>query len=153
MKLALLAGLAMFLQDVAGVVMMQFEAHSLTLQLRRPFRRYWQDWVGGGWKAWAAAWLDEASWIVGITTTTISVTAFAGHSWSEKLWVGLFVSAGNLLGSRTGQNLGVLLLQHRGHQPRPPRPHPERLAELELRAAGLEAWARTVGYRPEGGER
>lgn len=79
MGAALIAALAMLLQDITGFLMMQYESNSLSLPpRRRPVWKYWRDYVGGGWKAWAGPILDQLQWMVGITTTTISVTAFGG---------------------------------------------------------------------------
>ena len=101
--IALLAALAMLVQDITGVTMMQYEALSLQL----PYRRHWTDYFLGGWKAWRGAVMDEIGWIVGITSTTISVEAFGGHDFGRKVAVFAGVSAANLIGSRIGQELGI----------------------------------------------
>lgn len=101
--IALLASLAMVFQDITGVAMMQFEALSLQL----PERKRWRDYVLGGWKAWRGAVMDELGWVVGITSTTISVEAFGGHDFGRKVAVFVGVSAANLIGSRIGQELGI----------------------------------------------
>lgn len=128
---ALIAALAMVLQDVAGVVMMQYEANSLTL----PPRTKWSDYIFGGWKAWASAILDQAQWTVGITTTTISVKAFGGSNLGQMALVFSLVSLANLIGSRTGQELGIWLLRRRGHSAATVEArildHEQRLAALE----------------------
>lgn len=112
MNIALLAALAMVLQDILGTIMMQLEASSLDL----PRRCSWRDYVGGGWRAWGSALLDQAQWMVGITTTTISVEAFSGHDFGLKAAVFIAVSLANIIGTRTGQELGIALLRKRNKQ-------------------------------------
>lgn len=139
MKVALIAALAMVLQDVFGVLMMQYEANSLEL----PARRSWRDYVGGGWTAWAPAVLDQLAWMVGITTTTISVEAFAGHHTSTKVVVFAAVSAANMIGSRMGQEIGIVLLRRKKAKVGF-RTKDERLADLENHVALL------IGQRKPG---
>jgi hypothetical protein len=110
MLIALLAAGAMVLQDILGTIMVQLEAGSLSL----PRRKTWRDYVGGGWRAWGSALLDQMQWMVAITTTTISVEAFSGHDVHLKVIVFVAVSIANLIGSRTGQELGIWLLRRRG---------------------------------------
>ena len=110
MLIALIAALAMVLQDITGVVMVQLEAGSLGL----PQRKSWRDYIGGGWRAWGSALLDQMQWMVAITTTTISVTAFSGHDFHLKVIVFVAVSIANIVGSRTGQEIGIWLLRRRG---------------------------------------
>ena len=57
-------------------------------------------------QGWLAGWLDTAKWLVSITTTTISVTVFQGHSFIEKGLVIAAVSAANLFGTKLGQTIG-----------------------------------------------
>ena len=98
-----LAFISMFFQDVFGVGMMQFEALSLQLPERtRPL-----DYILGGWRAWRAAVFDQFGWMVGFTTTVIGVNAIDGHSWALRIEVIVAISIANLLGSRTGQELGI----------------------------------------------
>ena len=109
MTIALIAALAMVLQDILGTIMMQLEASSLDL----PRRCSWRDYIGGGWRAWGSALLDQAQWVVGITTITISVNAFSGHNFGLKAAVFIAVSVANIVGTRTGQELGIALLRKR----------------------------------------
>jgi len=57
-------------------------------------------------RGWLAGWMDTAQWIVGITTTTITVTALQGHDMTEKVAVVVLVSAANLFGTKLGQMIG-----------------------------------------------
>lgn len=58
-------------------------------------------------RGWLAGWLDTAGWLVAITTTTLTVTALQGSSFSEKAWVIVLVSAANLFGTKLGQVIGT----------------------------------------------
>lgn len=83
--IALLAALAMFLQDVIAVPLTQAEARN---------------------RAWLSGILDTAGWLVAIATTFISVNTLQGHSTAAKVWVIALVSIANLFGSYTGTKLG-----------------------------------------------
>lgn len=85
MIVALIAAITMVVTDVLGVIMVMAEARN---------------------RGWLAGWMDTAQWIVGITTTTITVTALQGHSTSEKVLVVVLVSAANLFGTKLGQVIG-----------------------------------------------
>lgn len=85
MTVALIAAAAMVATDVLGVIMVQAEARN---------------------RGWLAGWMDTAQWLVGIATTTISVTALQGHSVSEKVLVVGLVSTANLFGTKLGQVIG-----------------------------------------------
>lgn len=85
MFIALIAAVTMVVTDVLGTVMVMAEARN---------------------RGWLAGWCDTAQWIVGIATTTISVTALQGHSLSTKVWVVVLVSAANLFGTKLGQLIG-----------------------------------------------
>lgn len=124
MLIALIAALAMLFQDVLGTVMVQLEAGSLNL----PQRKTWRDYISGGWRAWGSAILDQLQWMVAITTTTISVTAFSGHNLHLKVIVFFAVSIANIVGSRSGQELGIWLLRRRG----------KTFVSMEDRVAALE---------------
>lgn len=51
--------------------------------------------------------LDVAWWTVSITTTTIAVSAFAGHSpWAAKFLVGGLIQAANFSGTALGVRYG-----------------------------------------------
>lgn len=82
---ALIAAVAMVITDILGVIMVMAEARD---------------------RGWLAGWMDTAQWLVGITTTTITVTALQGHNWSEKIAVVVLVSAANLFGTKLGQLIG-----------------------------------------------
>jgi hypothetical protein len=82
---AVLAALAMFIQDVLSVLLVQAEARN---------------------RASLAALFDSIMWLAGIATTTISVTALQGHSLAEKIVVIAAVTAANVAGSYTGVPLG-----------------------------------------------
>ena len=82
---ALIAAITMLVTDVLGVIMVQAEARN---------------------QGWLAGWMDTAQWIVGITTTTITVTVLQGHSLAMKSVVVVLVSAANLFGTKLGQVLG-----------------------------------------------
>lgn len=109
MFVAILAAVTMVLTDVTGTIMVMAEARN---------------------RGWLAGWLDTAQWLVGIVTTTVSVTALQGHSLSEKVWVILLVSAANLFGTKLGQVLGSRFVKDKTVE--------QRLANLE-RAAGLSS--------------
>ncbi len=104
MTVAIIAAVAMVATDVLGVVMVMAESHN---------------------RGWLAGSMDTAQWLVGIATTTISVTALQGHSVGEKILVVGLVSAANLFGTKLGQLLGQRLV-------------PES-ATLPARVAALEA--------------
>lgn len=87
---ALIAAVTMVVTDVLGVVMVQAEARN---------------------RGWLAGWCDTAQWLVGIATTTISVTALQGHSLAEKVWVVALVSAANLFGTKLGAVIGHRFVQ------------------------------------------
>lgn len=108
-EIAIIAALAMIVQDITGTLMVQLEGNSLTL----PIRKTWRDYIGGGWKAWGAAGMDQLQWMVWAASTTITVTAFSGHNLTEKITVFIMVSIANIVGTRTGQELGIWLLRRR----------------------------------------
>ena len=85
MVIALIAAITMVVTDVLGVIMVMAEARN---------------------RGWLAGWMDTAQWLVGITTTTITVTALQGHSLNEKVLVVVLVSAANLFGTKLGQVIG-----------------------------------------------
>lgn len=82
---ALLAALSMVATDIAGVVMVQAEARN---------------------RGWLAGWLDTAQWIVGITTTFITVEALASGDFARQAAVVISVSLANLFGTKLGQVIG-----------------------------------------------
>lgn len=111
MNVAIWAGLAMIVQDILGVILVQAEAAN---------------------KGWLAGVADTVGWYFAIATTSISVTALQSHSTSEKVYVLLFVGVANLLGTKTGQLIGARLL---GRWPPKEDPH---LLSLEARVTALE---------------
>ena len=82
---ALLAGVAMVLQDVLGVLLTQAEARD---------------------KAILAGILDSVGWLAAIATTTLTVTVLQGHSTEEKIVVILVVTLANFVGTVTGTLIG-----------------------------------------------
>lgn len=82
---ALIAAVSMVLTDVTGTVMVIAEARG---------------------RGWLAGWLDTAQWLVGITTTFITVEALAGSDMPRKVAVVIFVSLANLLGTKLGTAVG-----------------------------------------------
>jgi hypothetical protein len=86
MVYALIAAITMVVTDILGVIMVQAEAHN---------------------RGWLAGWMDTAQWLVGITTTTITVTVLQGHSLTMKALVIVLVSAANLFGTKLGQVIGA----------------------------------------------
>lgn len=89
MVIALIGAIAMAIDDALSVILVQAEAAN---------------------RGWLAGFCDAAMWGVGILTTTISVTAFQGHSLREKLLVAVFVTVANMLGTKLGQVMGKRLL-------------------------------------------
>ena len=85
MTYAVIAAVTMLFTDVLGTVMVIAEAHE---------------------QGWLAGWMDTAQWLVGITTTTITVTALQGHNLNQKIAVIVLVSAANLFGTKLGQMIG-----------------------------------------------
>ena len=90
MLVALIAAGAMVLADVLAVIMVQMEAAN---------------------RGWFAGAMDGLGWIVGITTTSISVRVLNGHSTTGKVWVILLVTAANVFGTKLGQVIGSRLLR------------------------------------------
>jgi len=83
--IALLAGGAMFVQDLLSAPLSQAEARN---------------------RAHLAGILDTVGWLVAITTTFISVDVLQGHSLSAKIMVILLVSGANYFGTLLGTKLG-----------------------------------------------
>lgn len=82
---AIIAAIAMVIQDVLGTIMVMAEAKN---------------------RGWLAGVMDSAGWIVSITTATIAITAFQGHNMNEKVLVVILVSLANLFGTKLGQMIG-----------------------------------------------
>jgi CDP-diglyceride synthetase len=85
MLIAIYAALAMFVQDVLAVCLVQAEARN---------------------RASLAAGLDSAMWLASISTTTISVTALQGHHLDVKAVVVIAVTLANVVGSFVGVTIG-----------------------------------------------
>lgn len=85
MIVVILAAIAMFVQDVLATLLVQAEARN---------------------KAWLSAILDSLMWGAGIATTTISVTAFQGHSFGHKVAIVMAVTTANVAGSFLGVIIG-----------------------------------------------
>lgn len=83
--IAVLAALAMLVQDVLATVMVIAENRN---------------------KGALAGALDSLGWLATITTTSISVTSLQGHSIAEKVWVLVLVSAANFFGTWLGVIVG-----------------------------------------------
>ena len=86
----LVAGLAMLIQNVLGVLTIQAEARNRT---------------------WLAGILDSFCWFCSISTTTISVTTLQGHDFGKKVIVVAMVTVANLLGTALGVTLGRKLVK------------------------------------------
>lgn len=71
----------MVVTDVIGVIMVVAEARN---------------------RGWLAGFMDSLQWIVGITTTFITINALNGHNFETKVWVVILVSAANLFGTKLG---------------------------------------------------
>ena len=124
---AIVAMLAMFAQDIVGTIMTQYESASLNAPIRPGLR----GWIGGGWRGWMAAIGDQLQWMVGITSTTISVEAFSGHNFALKAMVFVLVSVANVLGTKFGQEAGRRMLVKR-HASTPVTLE-DRVRQLEVR--------------------
>ena len=85
MTVAIIAAIAMAVQDVLSTVMVMAEAKN---------------------RGWLAGIMDGLCWIVGITTTTISINALNGHSLSTKIAVIALVTLANVFGTKAGQLVG-----------------------------------------------
>lgn len=90
MIIALYAALAMILQDILAVCLVQAEARN---------------------RAVAAGLLDCAGWLATITTAAISITTLQGNDFRLKVFVLLFVTAGNFIGSYSGVKIGQRLIK------------------------------------------
>lgn len=90
MIIALWAGLAMFAEDILGVLMTLATAKN---------------------RGWLAGILDALGWYAAILTTTVSVSALQGHSLSMKIAVFGAVTAANITGSWSGVEIGRRLIK------------------------------------------
>lgn len=93
---AVLAALAMVINDVLGVLMVQAEARN---------------------RGFLAGVFDSLQWYAAITTTAISVTALQGHDTAEKALVIVLVTLANLAGSALGVFLGRRLIHEKPAKP------------------------------------
>ncbi len=85
MTIAILAALAMLLQDILAVGLVQAEARN---------------------RAALSGILDTVGWLATITTLSISVTTLQGHSFRDKVMVIVLVSSANFVGSYIGVKIG-----------------------------------------------
>lgn len=85
MTVAIWAALAMVLQDIFAVIMVQMENR------------------GRGWRAGA---LDAAGWLCALATNHFALNSLNQHSTSITVVVVLAVTAANVLGTVTGQKIG-----------------------------------------------
>ena len=89
---ALYAALAMLVNDVAAVLLVQSEARN---------------------RAGLAAIFDSIMWLASISTTTISVTALQGHHLGAKALVVVSVTLANVAGCYIGVAIGRRLIKER----------------------------------------
>lgn len=87
---ALLAAVAMVVEDILGTVLVQANAKN---------------------RAWLSGLLDALAWGAGIFTTSVSVTALQGHNMTAKVIVIGAVTAANIIGSVAGVKIGERLLR------------------------------------------
>lgn len=87
----------MVLTDVAGVVMVQAEARN---------------------RGWLAGWMDTGQWLVGITTSFITIDALLGDDLARKAAVVVAVSIANLFGTKLGQLVGTKYVKDRTFEQR-----------------------------------
>jgi hypothetical protein len=85
MTIAILAAVAMFVQDVLGTLLTQAEARN---------------------KANLSAALDSVGWFAAIATTTLSVSTLQGHDLGDKIAVLALVSLANYVGTFAGTRIG-----------------------------------------------
>lgn len=90
MVIALYAALAMLVNDVAAVLLVQAEARN---------------------RAGLSAIFDSIMWLASITTTTVSVTALQGHDLSTKALVLVAVELANVAGCYIGVAIGRRLIK------------------------------------------
>ena len=89
-ELALLAGLIMVVQDILNIAQTQANNRG---------------------KAHLSGLLDMASWLVTISTTTMTVTSLQGHDMARKIAIVGAVSAANYVGSVLGVKIGDRLIK------------------------------------------
>lgn len=104
LEIALLAALAMFLQDIIAVPLTQAEARN---------------------KAHLAGLLDTLGWLVAIATTFISVNTLQGDDIVAKVLVIVLVSCANYFGTLVGTKIGQRYVKEDATK------MSERLTELE----------------------
>ena len=90
MLIVLLAALAMIVQDILAVCLVQAEARN---------------------KAGLAAGLDAVMWLASISVTSISVTALQSHHLSVQAAVLIAVTLANVAGSFAGVRIGERLIK------------------------------------------
>ena len=100
--LAVAAALAMFAQDIIGVIQVQAEARN---------------------RGRLAGLCDVVGWLLAISTLTISVSALQGHNLANKITVIILVSIANYFGSDYGVAIGRRFVKVNDSTPTPPRFH------------------------------
>jgi len=104
--LACVAALAMVVQDILGIVLLLAATRN---------------------RGQVAGVMDSLQWLVGITTTTISVSVLQGHHFYEKVIVIIMVSLANYFGTVWGEKIGTHFVKDKGL-----RTHEQRLNALEM---------------------
>jgi uncharacterized membrane protein len=89
---ALIAAIAMAVQDILGIILLMAATRN---------------------RGSLAGIMDSLQWLVGMTTTTISVSIFQGHSLYSKVIVVAFVSLANYFGTLWGEKLGSRFVKDR----------------------------------------
>ena len=102
--LAFIAALAMVVQDILGIVLLLAATRN---------------------RGWLAGVMDSLQWLVGITTTTISVSVLQGHHFYEKAIVVFTVSLANLFGTVAGEKIGSKYVKDKT------KTHEQRIEALE----------------------
>jgi hypothetical protein len=111
---ALLAAVAMLIQDILGTLLVQAEARN---------------------RALLSAALDAVGWGAAIATTTISVSALQGHDLGLKVLVIVAVTAANIVGSWAGVVIGKRFIRGEASVYRPAPAGRERVPGEDLLAA------------------
>ena len=89
---AIIAATAMAIQDILGIILLMAATRN---------------------RGSLAGIMDSLQWLVGMTTTTISVSIFQGHSLYAKIVVVAFVSLANYFGTVWGEKIGSRFVKDR----------------------------------------
>lgn len=111
-----IAFLAMLVQDIFGVLMVQAE--------------------GRGW-GWRSGFMDGGMWICGLATNHYALNALDSHNQMLKVMVVIFVTMANVVGSKLGQHIGDRYF---------PDPSKLALSLLQGQYNHLVTWAISQGY-------